>query len=105
MCILPSVEVPFRRVTHGATRLVMVFLHDSMNPGTICGKAKEVAWGMEPLGSFPSVLNVLPREKIEAPPRDFLKANPRPHPRPDQRPRTQGAAGPKGFWPLVWPSR
>ena len=37
---------------------------------------------MEPLGSFPRVLNVLPREKIEGPPRDFLKANPRPHPRP-----------------------
>ena len=52
---------------------------------------------MEPLGSFPRVLNVLPREKIEGPPRDFLKANPRPHPRPDQRPKTQGAAGPQGF--------
>ena len=52
---------------------------------------------MEPLGSFPRVLNVLPREKIEGPPRDFLKANPRPHPRPDQRPKTQGAAGPEGF--------
>ena len=37
---------------------------------------------MEPLGSFPRVLNVLPREKIEGPPRDFLKAYPRPHPRP-----------------------
>ena len=47
---------------------------------------------MEPLGSFPRVLNVLPREKIEGPPRDFLKANPRPHPRPDQRPKTPGAA-------------
>ena len=35
---------------------------------------------MEPLGSFPRVLNVVPREKIEGPPRDFLKANPRPHP-------------------------
>ena len=58
---------------------------------------------MEPLGSFPRVLNVLPREKIEGPPRDFLKANPRPHPRPDQRPKTRGAAGPEGFWPLVWP--
>ena len=30
---------------------------------------------MESLGSFPRVLNVLPREKIEGPPRDFLKAN------------------------------
>ena len=47
---------------------------------------------MEPLGSFPRVLNVHPREKIEGSPRDFLKANPRPHPRP-----------PEGFWPLVWP--
>ena len=35
---------------------------------------------MESLGRFPRVLNVLPREKIEGPPRDFLKANPRPHP-------------------------
>jgi hypothetical protein len=43
---------------------------------------------MEPLGSFPKVLNVLPREKIEGPPRNFLKANPRPHPQPDQRPKT-----------------
>ena len=32
---------------------------------------------MESLGRFPRVLNVLPREKIEGPPRDFLKANPR----------------------------
>ena len=39
---------------------------------------------MEPIGSFTRVLNVLPREKIEGPSRDFLKANPRPHPRPDQ---------------------
>ena len=52
---------------------------------------------MESLGRFPRVLNVLPREKIEGPPRDFLKANPRPHPKPDQRPKTRGAAGPKGF--------
>ena len=58
---------------------------------------------MEPLGSFPRVLNVLPREKIEGSPRNFLKAKPRPHPRPDQRPKTRGAAGPEGFWPLVWP--
>ena len=46
---------------------------------------------MESLGRFPRVLNVLPREKIEGPPRDFLKANPRPHPRPDQRPKTRWA--------------
>ena len=58
---------------------------------------------MEPLGSFPRVLNVLPREKIEGPPRDFLKANPRSHPRPDQRPKTREAAGPDGFWPLIRP--
>ena len=50
---------------------------------------------MEPLGSFPRVLNVLPREKIEGPPKGFLKANPRPHPRPDQRIKTRGAAGPE----------
>ena len=37
---------------------------------------------MEPLGSFPRVLNVLPREKIEGPPWGFQKANPRQHPRP-----------------------
>ena len=55
--------------------------------GTICGKGEEVAWWMESLGRFPRVLNVLPREKIEGPPRDFLKANPRPHPRPDKRPK------------------
>ena len=41
---------------------------------------------MEPLGSFPRVLNVLPREKIEGPPRDFLKANPRPNPSKVLRP-------------------
>ena len=58
---------------------------------------------MESLESFPRVLNLLPREKIGGPPRDFLKANPRPHPRPDQRPKTRGAAGPKGFQTLVWP--
>ena len=49
---------------------------------------------MEPLlgalGSFLPVLNVLPREKIEGPPRDFLKAKPRPHPRPL-------------VWPRMWP--
>ena len=62
---------------------------------------------MDPLGSFQGVLNVLPREKIEGPPRDFLKANLRPHPRPDQRPKTRGAAGLEGFafglWSFVWP--
>ena len=45
---------------------------------------------MEPLGSFPRVLDILPRDKIEGPLRDFLKANPRPHPRSDQRPKTRG---------------
>ena len=48
---------------------------------------------MEPLGRFPRVLKVLPREKIEGNPRNFLKANPRPYPRPDQRPKTR--------WPLA----
>ena len=57
---------------------------------------------MEPLGSFPRVLNVLRREKIEGPPRDFLKAIKRPHSRLDQRPKTRGVAGPEGFWPFVW---
>ena len=52
---------------------------------------------MEPHGRFSRVLNVLPREQIEAPPRDFLKAKTRPHPRPDQRPKTRRAAGPQGF--------
>ena len=46
---------------------------------------------MESLGRFPRVLNVLPREKIEGPPRDCLMANPRPDPRPDRRPKTRGA--------------
>ena len=32
--------------------------------GTICGKAEEVAWWMEHLWSFQSVLYVLPKEKI-----------------------------------------
>ena len=53
---------------------------------------------MKPLGSFPRVLNVLPREKIEGPPRDFLQANPRPHPRPDQRPDQRPLV-----WPRMWP--
>ena len=44
---------------------------------------------MEFLGRFPRVFNVLPREKIEGPRRDFLKANPRPHPRPDRRAKTR----------------
>ena len=48
---------------------------------------------MESHGRFPRVLIVLPREKIEGPLRDFLKANPRPHPRPDQRPKIRGAFG------------
>ena len=60
------------------------------------------AWWMEPLGSFLWVLNELPREKIEGPPRDFLKASLRPYPRPDQRQKIWVAAGPAGFWPLVW---
>ena len=90
---------PFRKLTDWSSNK----LTRTNMSGTICGKAEEVAWWMEPLGSFPRVLNVLPREKIEGPPRDFLKANPRPHPRPDQRPKTQGAAGPEGFWALVWP--
>ena len=34
---------------------------------------------MESLVRFQRVLNVLPKEKIEGPTRDFLKANPRPH--------------------------
>ena len=55
------------------------------------------------LGRFPRVLDVLPREKIEGPPRDILNANSRTHPRPDQRTKTRGAAGPEGFLPLVWP--
>ena len=46
---------------------------------------------MEPLGRFPRVLNGVPRENIEGPPR------------PDPRPKTRGAAGPEGFWPRVWP--
>ena len=58
---------------------------------------------MEPLGSFQRVLNVIPREKIEGPLRNFLKANPWPHLWPEQRPKTLGACGPPGFWPLVWP--
>ena len=44
---------------------------------------------MEPLGRFPRVLKVLPREKIEGNSRNFLNANPRPYPRPDQRPKTR----------------
>ena len=31
---------------------------------------------MESLGSFPRVLNVLPREKIEGPPRDIYRRTP-----------------------------
>ena len=40
------------------------------------------------MGGFREYSNGLPREKIEGPTRDFLKANPRPHPRPDLRPKT-----------------
>ena len=58
---------------------------------------------MEPLGRFPRVLNGVPREDIEGPHRDFLKANLRPHPRPDPMPKTRGALGPEGFWLRVWP--
>ena len=58
---------------------------------------------MEPLGKFPRVLDILPRENIKGPQRDFLKANPRPPPSPDKRAKTRGAAGPKGVLPLVWP--
>ena len=82
------------------------------NIGTIWGKAEEVAWWMEPLGSCPRVLNELPREKIDGPPSDFLKANPSPHPRPDQRAKTRGAAAaprvfgrwfPALYWKcLIW---
>ena len=32
---------------------------------------------MEPLGSFLRVLNVLPREKIEGPPKRFSKGKPK----------------------------
>ena len=39
----------------------------------------------------PRVLNGVPREYIEGPPR------------PDPRPKTLGACGPSGFWPWVWP--
>ena len=46
---------------------------------------------MEPLGRFQRVLYGVPREYIEGPPR------------PDPRSKTRGAAGPKGFWPRVWP--
>ena len=52
---------------------------------------------MEPLGSFPRVLNVLPREKIEGPPRDFLKANPRQHPRPEKNAKNPRGRRPRGF--------
>ena len=38
-----------------------------------------------------------PGEKIEGPPRDFLKANPRLHPPLDQRPKTQRGSRPRGF--------
>ena len=44
------------------------------------------------------VLNLFPRELIEGTPKDFLKANLRPHQRPDPRPKTRGATDPAGFW-------
>ena len=66
----------------------------AVHSGTICGKGEEVP------GRFPRVLNVLPWEKIECPPRDFLKANPRPHPRPDQRPKPEGPQGFLAFGPV-----
>ena len=48
---------------------------------------------MESLGRFPRVLNVLPREKIEGPPRDFLKATSK------ARPKAKNPRGrrPRGF--------
>ena len=52
---------------------------------------------MESLGRFPRVLDVLTRKKIEGPPRDFLKANLKPHPRTDKRPKTREDADPSGF--------
>ena len=48
---------------------------------------------MEPLGRFPRVLNVLKREKIEGPPRDFLKGNQR-----ESKARTK-AKNPRGRRP------
>ena len=45
----------------------MLYFSTPNKSGTICGQAEEVAWWMEPLGSFPRVLNVLPRDKIEGP--------------------------------------
>ena len=65
---------------------------------TICGKAEGVSWWMEPLGRFPRVLNGLPREYIEGPPRGFLTANPRAHPRPDPRPKTLLVFGQGSGW-------
>ena len=52
---------------------------------------------MEPLGSFPRVLNVLPREKIEGPPRDFFKGEPKAT--SQARPKGKNPRGrrPRGF--------
>ena len=36
---------------------------------------------MESLGRFPRAFSEVPREHIEGPPWDYLRANPRPHPR------------------------
>ena len=38
----------------------------------------------------PRVLNLFPRELIEGTPKDFSKANQRPHQRPDPRPKPRG---------------
>ena len=70
--------------------------------GIICGKGKEVAWWMEPLREFQRILNKLPIQGEDWRfPKGFQSANPRPDQRPDKRPKNWGAAGPKGFWPLV----
>ena len=45
----------------------------------------------------PRVLNLFPRELIEGTPKDFLKANLRPHQRQDPRPKTRGVAGLRVF--------
>ena len=52
---------------------------------------------MEPLGSFPRVLNVLPREKIEGPPKGFSKGEPEATSK--ARPKAKNPRGrrPQGF--------
>ena len=57
---------------------------------------------MEPLGSFPRVHNVLPREKIEGP-QGIFQGKPEATSKARPKAKTLGACGPKGFWPLVWP--